>query len=382
MFFTLVSCAQFGLALPEPVIDTPGEAMVELPAYDVDISDTSSSEGSLDTGSSGGDSGGSAAEVEPPDDPSATGPYAVGVRTVELWDASRWRPIPVEVWYPSQGDGGQNSYDIELLGLELYTINTPAGRDATPLGGPWPVVSFSHGYGGLRFQSYFLTEHLASHGFVVVAPDHMGNTLLEPWNLGSDEAAYQSSVDRPLDMAFVLDALLAGDLGSDLEVDEDRVGITGHSFGGWTSIQAPLDDPRYVASFPMAPGFKETATPEMTAGLGIPLFIFGGSEDATCEFEENQVPAYEAALPSKYLAEVVGAGHLDFSNLCEIELATLFIDDGCDDEKIDPADVQARTRTLSVAFAKVFVADDLRYADFLDPVAVEAMGSLEFWAVE
>ena len=120
----------------------------------------------------------------------------------------------------------------------------------------------------------------------------------------------------------------------------------------------------------------------MTAGLGIPLFIFGGSEDATCEFEENQVPAYEAALPSKYLAEVVGAGHLDFSNLCEIELATLFIDDGCDDEKIDPADVQARTRTLSVAFAKVFVADDLRYADFLDPVAVEAMGSLEFWAVE
>ena len=53
-------------------------------------------------------------------------------------------------------------------------------RDATPApGGPFPGVVFSHGMAGHRRQSTFLCTHLASHGFVVASPDHVGNTLPE-----------------------------------------------------------------------------------------------------------------------------------------------------------------------------------------------------------
>src|SRR5207249_11066554 len=54
-----------------------------------------------------------------------------------------------------------------------------AVRDATPGRGRHPLVAFSHGYGGHRGQSTFLCTHLSSHGFVVGAMDHTGNTMLE-----------------------------------------------------------------------------------------------------------------------------------------------------------------------------------------------------------
>jgi predicted dienelactone hydrolase len=381
----LSGCGSFGL-LPEASPDLPdfggATALVVDAATDPSGSEEDRPTPTDDTGVSEPEP---VVDDPPPYDPSAPGPFAVGVTTVDLFDSSRWRTIPVDIWYPmdpANPDGSDNVYELELFGLTLYEMATPARRDGTPLDGDWPAVMFSHGYGGIRFQSYFLTEHLASHGFVVIAPDHPGNTLMDFYNLGSDEAAYQSSVDRPLDITFALDSVLDGSAGFRGSIDPDRVGITGHSFGGWTSIQAPLDDPRLIATFPMAPGFKETAYPEMTADLGIPFFEFGGSEDATCEFEENQLPAYEAAGPPRYLVEILGAGHLDFSNLCEIELATLFIDDGCDATKIDPLDVQARAKTLGTAFAKVWIEGDDRYDDVLQSEAVLALGEVEYWSEE
>src|SRR5262249_27794141 len=54
-----------------------------------------------------------------------------------------------------------------------------AVRDAAPRAGRFPLVAFSHGYGGHRRQSTFLCTHLASHGYVVVSADHAGNTVLD-----------------------------------------------------------------------------------------------------------------------------------------------------------------------------------------------------------
>jgi predicted dienelactone hydrolase len=78
----------------------------------------------------------------------------------------------------------------------------PLLAGATPAPGSWPVIVFSHGFGGIRFQSYFLTERLATHGFIVIAPDHPGNTLVDFAQLGDDAAQAQSAIDRPLDILF------------------------------------------------------------------------------------------------------------------------------------------------------------------------------------
>ena len=312
--------------------------------------------------------------MTPPADPSQPGPYAVGVRTIMMTDPSRNRTFAVDLWYPAAPGGSSNTYRLDAFGLSLISMASPARRDA-PLrpGGPWPLVLFSHGYGGIRFQSFFLTEHLASHGFVVAAPDHPGNTLTDVAFGGGD--ATQSSIDRPLDMLYVLDQMLAGSI----PIDAQRVGITGHSFGAWTALETARRDPRFRAVFPMAPGFRNGSTPDFVAELARPLVIFGGSLDHTCPFDANQRAPYDLAQTPKFLVEITGAGHLDFSDLCEVPLAAAFANDGCNAQNIDPAAVRARARTVATAFAHRFLDGESAYDVYLLPTYVNGLGNLQYW---
>ncbi|MBI3181293.1 MAG: dienelactone hydrolase family protein [Myxococcales bacterium] len=316
-------------------------------------------------------------------DPGAAGPYLAGVRTVTLTDASRSRKLAVDVWYPvdrGNTDGKANEYRLDGLFGPIASIKSSARRDATAASlGARGLVLFSHGYGGIRFQSYFLTEHLASHGYAVAAPDHPGNTLADFGQLGSDAAAAQSAVDRPLDMLFVLGHMLAGSAGVAVSVDPARIAATGHSFGGWTALEVARRDARIKVAFPMAPGFKKGASPSFVATLARPLLFFGGSKDSTTPFETDQRAPYELAQPPKALVKVLGAGHLDFSNLCEVPAASLLVDDGCDPQSIDPKEVHARARTLSVAFLGRYLDGAQSYEPYLEPTYAAGLGKLEYW---
>lgn len=331
----------------------------------------------VDAGPDAGADAGAAAA-----DPGLPGPWRAGTRTVTLRDPTRSRTLPLEVWYPADPvapGGSANEYKISGLFGTIATIKTPALRGATPAPGRWPLVVFSHGYGGIRFQSYFLTEHLATHGFVVAAPDHPGNTLTDFGKLGDDAATAQSAVDRPLDVLFVLDQMIAGTSGVPVAVDPARAAVTGHSFGGWTALEVVRRDARWRAVFPMAPGFRNGASPSFVANLARPLFVFGGDKDKTTPFETDQKAPYDLAVPPKFLVKVLGAGHLDFSNLCEVPIASLFVKDGCNTQNIDPKEVHARVRLLSVAFVRRSLDGDLRYDRYLDPSFVTGLGKLEYW---
>ena len=85
-------------------------------------------------------------------DPSADGPYAVGVSTVTFMDASRSRTLVTEVWYPARS----------------------AGPDAPARRGRYPRVLVAHGYCGFRTNYEYLSVPLASWGFLVAAPDFPG----------------------------------------------------------------------------------------------------------------------------------------------------------------------------------------------------------------
>ncbi len=312
-------------------------------------------------------------------DPSAPGPYPVGVVTVELTDASRARTLPVEIWYPADIDAGAGTPNVYDLG-SIGEIHTAALRDAAPATGTFPLVLFSHGFGGIRFQSYFMTEHLASHGFVVAAPDHVGNTIIDLASLGDEEAIAQSAIDRPLDLRFLLDELLAGEAGVAVSIDPSRVATSGHSFGGWTSVETARQDDRIAAVFSLAPGFRAPSTPAMAADVERPIALFGGSEDGTTPFDTDQMPAYEVAAPPKLLVEVMGAGHLDFSDLCEIPEMAAIVDDGCDPALIDPALVRAIVATVSAAWLGRFLVGDERWDPWLEDAALRALGPVEVWS--
>jgi predicted dienelactone hydrolase len=61
---------------------------------------------------------------------------------------------------------------VNLFGLDV--ARTPTYRDVDRAAGQYPLVLFSHGNAGIRFQSLFLAAHLASHGYIVASPDHQG----------------------------------------------------------------------------------------------------------------------------------------------------------------------------------------------------------------
>ena len=96
-----------------------------------------------------------------------------------------------------------------------------------------PVMVFSHGNSSLAEQSYYLTEYFASHGWVVIAPNHTHNTVSD----SPGAINYHSALTRPQDITAVLDWLDAVPQDHFLHGrTTDQIVLSGHSFGGYTTL--------------------------------------------------------------------------------------------------------------------------------------------------
>ena len=179
--------------------------------------------------------------------PAAEGEAAVGVTTITVNDPTRDRQLTVEVWYPAAHPASDEEapvvYDVEAMGGTVARLRSPtrAHRDVAPRsGGPYPVVLVSHGTGSTRFGNLTLCETLASHGYIVAAPDHRGDTVDDAlFGISFDQRA-RNTFNRPLDLSRVLDDLEARSkdaqsLFSGL-IDMNRVAVAGHSFGSSTAM--------------------------------------------------------------------------------------------------------------------------------------------------
>jgi predicted dienelactone hydrolase len=330
-------------------------------------------------------------DLGPSGDP---GPFPVGVRTLELVDPSRQnvagdapRPVTVELWYPSTDDAvaGVPRYVVNLFGFDV--ARTPTYRDVARADGPFPLVLFSHGNGGIRFQSIFLAAHLASHGYVVASPDHHGNTFLD---IGAGMIDVASVVNRPLDMRFLLDQLLArnttpGDFLAGA-IDATRIGMSGHSFGGYTTLALAAGanlDTRIGAFMPLAP-----ASPFDAAFLGsitAPILIQGGSLDVTTPFDSQQLTPFQS-LPSGAavvgLAEIEGAGHFTFSDICEVprELVGFIggFDEACTPEHLPWRHAHDLIDFLALNFFDGTLGGDRAALKRLKPRAVASIGDVDY----
>jgi predicted dienelactone hydrolase len=220
-------------------------------------------------------------------DPFARGRHPVGVRSSEVHDASRAdRRVDCELWYPSAP--AHAGHDLSPERQDRYTHfgaawSQEAVRDASPAVGAFPLVIFSHGMASHRRQSSFFCVHLASHGYVVVSPDHGGNTIADlmalalrvrAQELPSDVATMVEGYvfDRPRDLALIIDALTerTSPMRAGLpDVDVSRLAVTGHSFGGFTALVVAARDPRVKAVVAMAPagGAGPLGAPALTRQL-------------------------------------------------------------------------------------------------------------------
>jgi dienelactone hydrolase len=161
-------------------------------------------------------------------DPFASGPFPVGVRTIEASDLVRGRVFPCEIWYPAQS------------------------------GNAHPLIVYSHSSGGHRRSATFLATHLASHGYVVAAMDHSERVASELARREGENTERAARIDaviasRVPDIRFLVDYLL-GETGTGIALDASRIGLVGHSFGGWTVLATAEVEPRVRSMVAMVPG--------------------------------------------------------------------------------------------------------------------------------
>jgi predicted dienelactone hydrolase len=287
--------------------------------------------------------------------PEQPGPYPVGVTSMQFDDKARPdpelgpRPLRTEIWYPAVDaarsmpknkysdfiigrdtvpgamDAANEQMNYYLKGLTVAelekTYKNISVRDVQVRDGRWPLIVFSHGSGGTRVGYVYLTEFLASHGFIVMAADHIGNsryTIVNNQVVRSGGPRSQASAaDRPKDVSFLIDSMttLSGASGNRFsgKVDLDRIGGAGMSFGGSTTMRVLEQDTRVKAAVMLAPG---GGTPTR-ANFTTPIFMMIGTEDGTIQARGNASNRqyYEQSKGPRYMMEIKDGGHFSFTSV-------------------------------------------------------------------
>ena len=271
------------------------------------------------------------------EEPDTFGLWEVGHKSFTAIDTARDnRSLRIDVWYPVDADQATWGF------LAIYPLLGPLGltADIAMMGKPVSIVPdrnlivFSHGYGGTNTQSTPLMEVLASHGFIVVAPEHTGNAQSSP-----TDTFDQAAENRVPDVSFVIDTMLArSQEPSDCfynRLNELTVGVVGHSFGGMTAIGTAAGwagadaDPRVGAIAPISAvidaslqseprdspyaGFDE----EQLSGIDVPVLLMGGTLDTNVLIENNAL-AFDLIPAPVYRVDIIGATHTHFANVCAI----------------------------------------------------------------
>lgn len=304
------------------------------------------------------------------------GPHPVGNARFVANDAARGRTLLTEVWYPADeseraaAETGSPIEEFVPAGAErdaflalLADAPDPATRrrtrsklDAVPAAAPatLPVVVFSHCHECTRFSSFTIAERLASWGFVVIAPDHEDNTLLDPVAT-IDDAFLQT---RGTDVSFVLTTALAGAVLPG-RLDPARVGMLGHSFGAATVGRVLQEDARVKAGFAMGAPLVSVFPSVAIENIDEPAALYVLAEDNSIGSTGNSLMNgnfVNAAFPV-WKIELADAGHWSVSDLCGIVPE---FDAGClepavrhDGEPFTWLDIET-ARNVTAAYATAF----------------------------
>ena len=256
------------------------------------------------------------------------------------------KPLAIGIWYPSQATAKPLS-----LGPTTMTV----AADAPVNGKALPLIVMSHGTGGSFLGHFDTAVALADAGFVVVAMTHTGDNY-------ADQSRSVDIMDRPRQVSRVIDHMLST-WQARAVIDPQRVGMFGHSAGGFTALaligglpdfstiaamchQYPGDfacqllargehpavvpaaaavvaDARIKAAVVAAPALGFTFAPDGLKSVKVPVQLWRAENDVLVP-HPRYAEAVRLALPEAPDYRVVAnAGHFDFLAPCSAALASL-----------------------------------------------------------
>jgi dienelactone hydrolase len=285
--------------------------------------------------------------------PTQAGPFGVGLRRMtfvkeSVTNPGQQRRLNTDIWYPA--DPGTGPIDPNIGAR----ANAPLAAGAAN----FPLLLFSHGSCGFSRQSIFLTATVASYGFIVAAPPHPGNTSSELATCMEPAQLTDSFANRPADISFVIDSLLV--LNTDPAsffygaIDPNRIGMSGHSYGGLTTLRVSAADARVIAALALAP--VATGIEPEVAQIHIPAMIQVGTLDGLLE---DARLAYDLLRPPRYALEIARMTHSPFSDFC-LE---------CGPDTLLPDEAHLYVLRYAIPFLLHWLAGDGRFDPFLAAAA-------------
>jgi len=195
-------------------------------------------------------------------------------------------------------------------GLRIYALMTLPNGERPAAG--WPVIVFNHGF--IPPDEYRTTEryvayvdNLARAGYIVFRPDYRGH--------GDSDGIASGAYGSPDYVVDVLNAVAT--MRRYADADPDRIGMWGHSMGGYITLRAMVIDPGLragviwagvVGSYPdLVTRWRRTPTPGAVVppASGLSRGWRSRLESLYGSPEEN--PAFWASISAQtYLADLSG----------------------------------------------------------------------------
>lgn len=294
------------------------------------------------------------------------------------------------------------------FGIDIYLPN------GSPR--PAPVVVISHGLGSDRISFEYLAKHLASYGFAVAVPEHPGSNAQQIQDLITGRARDVSEptefVNRPLDIKDLLDYLTnlsATNPAYRGQLDLQRVGVIGQSFGGYTALalggaeinfgqldkdcrveneswnislllqcrarglerrQYNFSDPRVKAAIAINPIISSILGETNLSKIQIPVMVIAGSADTVAPALLEQIQPFTwLTSPNKYLVMMNNGTHfstIDQSPQSVFHPPTAAIGP-------EPALARRYLNGLSLAFMESYLNNQPKFRPYLEPVYAQTI---------
>ena len=279
------------------------------------------------------------------------------------------REVAVQVWYPAVANENPQAKFVdqldefapaaaEYLGFPAFTLGhleyaemgSTVGPEVADGSTQYPVLLYSHGWGGFKSVAFNEAEALAASGYVVIAVDHTYGALvtslsgataaLDPQALPeADEvgdvayaAASQQLVDtfrEDLDLALeIAEELAAGSHEITVlagRIDMESIGVWGHSTGGGAAIEFCGTDDRCDAVYGLDPWVEPVDVDLLVRGIEIPLAAIRSEEWTDRPNEVPLAALFEASPLSEPLRCITGTAHRDFTLLPRLSPLTQYL---------------------------------------------------------
>jgi predicted dienelactone hydrolase len=243
--------------------------------------------------------------------------------------------LPVSVGQPApkvaSGDQATQGFSyIQIEGRQV-AMWKPAGT--APAEG-YPLIVFSHGFSLCETDSEFMTGAWAQAGYFVLAPHHkdgscagskvgklLGKLKFPQKTFGNPDAWSDATYrERRDDMEAVLNAALKEKSFEGVLVDGSRVGLAGHSLGGYTALGLAgawpsWKDPRIKAVLTLSPFCAPFFKNGDMGHLGMPVMFQGGTGDTqVTPTVARPGGGYDLTSPPKCFVEFSKAGHFAWAS--------------------------------------------------------------------